>query len=228
MRTSRIRTAALAAATAALALGGLTACGGGDNATDNAKSSASEDVGKNTGTDGRATEKGSTEKTGNASENTGNKPAAGGVQNGSDAASVSQCGDQDIDFSVLHRFRGEQGEHLLITGRNDTSKPCWVTSHPSVKLGDTDEVLPLSKDSEGGDSRITIQPDGKVYSAAALFSDGSPKRAAQGLALALRDEAGHTNPGVSLNVYDETGAASNFKWTSADILNWNTSKPYDF
>ncbi|MEV0118422.1 hypothetical protein AB0H77_35120 [Streptomyces sp. NPDC050844] len=174
MPTSRIRTAALAAATAALAAGGLTACGGGDSATDDAKSSASEDVAKNTGADGRTTEKGSTEKTGSASENTGNKPAAGGVQNGSDAASVSQCGDQDIDFSVLHRFRGEQGEHLLITGRNDTSKPCWVTSHPSVD------------------------------SAAALFSDGSPKHAAQGLAPAL------------------------FKWTSADILNWNTSKPYDF
>ncbi|MFE0131131.1 hypothetical protein ACFWY6_06055 [Streptomyces sp. NPDC059037] len=39
---------------------------------------------------------------------------------------------------------------------------------------------------------------------------------------------GNTNPGVSLNVYDETGAASDFQWTGADILNRNTSKPYDF
>ncbi|MEV8017981.1 hypothetical protein AB0O76_16880 [Streptomyces sp. NPDC086554] len=32
------------------------------------------------------------------SKNTGSKSAAGGVKNGSDAASVSQCGDQDLGF----------------------------------------------------------------------------------------------------------------------------------
>ncbi|MER7467983.1 hypothetical protein [Streptomyces sp. NPDC097981] len=48
------------------------------------------------------------------------------------AADVRQCDGTEMSYSVLHRFPGERGEHLLITAKNTDAKPCWATSYPSI------------------------------------------------------------------------------------------------
>ncbi|MEI5136919.1 DUF4232 domain-containing protein [Streptomyces libani] len=140
-----------------------------------------------------------------------------------------QCHGDEISYSVLHRFPKQQGEHLLITARNADSKPCWVTSYPSVILGDTSNVLRLSpKDAPGGNTRITLEPGGKVYSAVNLFTDSAATHTSGPLSLALRDQTGDTGPATEQDTFDGKGVPSKFSWTSADVTNWNTTKPYDF
>ncbi|MEU7547301.1 hypothetical protein AB0B26_25475, partial [Streptomyces sparsogenes] len=73
--------------------------------------------------------------------------------------------------------------------------------------------------------RITLQPGSKVYSAVNLFDYGSKNQTAQGLALALRGTDGHESPYYSVVM---KGQNQKFTWTEADVLNWNTKKPYDF
>ncbi|MFE6777964.1 DUF4232 domain-containing protein [Streptomyces sp. NPDC057702] len=143
--------------------------------------------------------------------------------------SVRQCAGDEISYDVLHRFPKQLGEHLLVTAMNADSKPCWVTASPSVMLGDTVNVLPHSKkDAPGGTARITLRPGAKVYSAVALFADGKKKHTSTELSLALRDQTGDTGPAVELNAFDKKGAVSKFTWSSADVTNWNTTKPYNF
>ncbi|POX39127.1 hypothetical protein C3486_19885 [Streptomyces sp. Ru73] len=140
-----------------------------------------------------------------------------------------QCGVNDLAYSVLHRFPQQQGEHLLITARNNGSQACWVTSLPSVTLGKTTNVLPHStKDAPGGKDRITVQPGGKVYSAVALFAGIGQEHTASTLSLALRDQAGHGGAATTLTSRNAKGATSKFTWSEADVLNWNKQKPYDF
>ncbi|ARX85354.1 hypothetical protein SMD44_04815 [Streptomyces alboflavus] len=168
MRTSRIRTAALAATTAALALATLTACGssdGGDDAKGAEKSggavvSEKASGGKSgaaeggTGTGGatvdaaKGTDAGSSSAEGataNARKGSGSQ-ASGSKGSGSkaSAAGIRACDGQEISYSVTHRFAKQRGEHLLITATNADSKACYVTSFPSVMLGDTVTVLPHS------------------------------------------------------------------------------------
>ncbi|MFI9025552.1 DUF4232 domain-containing protein [Streptomyces sp. NPDC053560] len=217
MRTNRIRVAGLAAVTAALALS-VTACGGSDSAKDTgakektateaytAKSSA--DVGTRSATDTAV-------------------PAAHQITK--DTAATRQCSGNELSYDVLHRFPKQLGEHLLVTARNTGSKACWVTSYPSVMLGDTSNVLPHSKkDAPGGSERITVRPGGKVYSAVALFADSAKTHTSSELSLALRDQTGDTGPAVELKAHHSKGAPSKFTWSDADVLNWNTEKPYDF
>ncbi|WP_030257075.1 DUF4232 domain-containing protein [Streptomyces violens] len=109
---------------------------------------------------------------------------------------------------------------------NGGGKPCWVTSYPAVKLGDVDVVLPHSKkDNPGGDKHITLRPGGKAYSAVNLFDYGSKDHTAQSFAIALRGADGHDGPFYSV---DAKGEKPQFSWNEADVLNWNTKKPYDF
>ncbi|MCD9591618.1 DUF4232 domain-containing protein [Streptomyces sp. 8ZJF_21] len=231
MRTSRIRTVALAAVTAALALG-LTACGGadgdskaagGDNAAGSAQSrSASDGDGK-----GGAQQANSG---GDTKESTRSATASGGtdeVANKSTTAGAQQCRGDEMLVTAVHRFAGQQGDHLLVTASNEGTKPCWVTSYPAVKLGDADgAALPHSKkDNPGGDKHITLQPGGKVYSAVNLFDYGSDNQKAEGLALALRGADGHEGPYYSVVM---KGEKPQFSWNEADVLNWSTTKPYDF
>ncbi|WEV26728.1 DUF4232 domain-containing protein [Streptomyces sp. 71268] len=264
MRTSRIRTATLAAVTAALALG-LTACGGSDEgskaaggdkttgATQN-QSTPAEDgsSGGNGGEDSKASEggtaggadgadsagdksaEGGTERAGSGGSGGGSKEAAraktapGAADNGT-TADVQQCVGDEIMVNAEHRFAGEQGDHLLLTVSNAGGEPCWVTSYPSVKLGDDlDDPAPLphsDKDRPGGDERITLKPGTPVYSAVALFDHGTDNRSATSFAMALRDTNGQTQPYYSVDV---KGGQPKFTWTEADVLNWSTEKPYDF
>ncbi|MGY4974294.1 DUF4232 domain-containing protein [Streptomyces nigrescens] len=242
MRTSRISTTVLAATAAALALT-LTACGGSDSAA-GAKSGTSRSG--STADDSKASDK--TSETGGgkgtgaqAITATGHGASASGSQaaHGSQAGSgkvitvgstdTRQCHGDEISYSVLHRFPKQQGEHLLITARNADSKPCWVTSYPSVILGDTSNVLRLSpKDAPGGNTRITLQPGGKVYSAVNLFTDSAATHTSGTFSLALRDQTGDTGPATEQDSFDGKGVPSKFSWTSADVTNWNTTKPYDF
>ncbi|MEV0597852.1 DUF4232 domain-containing protein [Streptomyces sp. NPDC050315] len=197
MRTFRIRAAALAAATAALALG-LTACGGSDSVGDS---------------------------------DSGVKAAAssGKLTTAAHAAGTRQCDGDEMSYSVLHRFPKQQGEHLLITARNTDSKSCWVTSYPSVILGDTSNVLPHSKkDAPGGSTRITVRPGGKVYSAVALFAYNTKNHTSSELSLAMRDQTSDTGPATGQQAFDGKGVPSKFTWSDADVTNWNTTKPYDF
>ncbi len=130
--------------------------------------------------------------------------------------------------TAAHRFAGQQGDHLLLTASNKGDKPCWVASYPSVKLGgDVDAAaLPHSKkDEPGSGERITLQPGGKAYSAVNLFDYGSKHHTATSLALALRGADGHDGPSYSVDV---KGGKPQFSWNEADVLNWNTKKPYDF
>ncbi|AWN25011.1 DUF4232 domain-containing protein [Streptomyces sp. NEAU-S7GS2] len=236
MRTSRISTTVLAATAAALALT-LTACGGSDSAA-GAKAGTSRSGG--TADDSKASDK--TSETGGgkgtgaqAITATGHGASASGSQAGSGkvitvgSTDTRQCHGDEISYSVLHRFPKQQGEHLLITARNADSKPCWVTSYPSVILGDTSNVLRLSpKDAPGGNTRITLHPGGKVYSAVNLFTDSTATHTSGTFSLALRDQTGDTGPATEQDTFDGKGVPSKFSWTSADVTNWNTTKPYDF
>ncbi len=251
MRTSRIRTATLAVVTAALALG-LTACGGSDEGSkaaggdkttgstqnqstpaedgDGGKGGTASEGGTAGGTDS-AGAKGGTERAGSGGdtkEAARAKTAPGASDNGT-TADVQQCVGDEIMVKAEHRFAGEQGDHLLLTVSNAGDEPCWVTSYPSVKLGDDlDDPAPLphsEKDHPGGDERITLKPGTPVYSAVNLFDHGTDNRSATSFAMALRDTNGQTQPSYSVDV---KGAQPKFTWTEADVLNWSTEKPYDF
>ncbi|WP_434587461.1 DUF4232 domain-containing protein [Streptomyces sp. A5-4] len=243
MPTSRMRTAALAATTAALTLT-LTACGGSDGAADEssgARDGVSNGVGNANSSRGSETtvragaetaaepplpsvEKG-TPKTGSAR---GTVTSSGGDSTVG-STGVRPCNGDEMSYTVLHRFVRQQGEHLLITARNDDSKPCWVTSYPSVILGDTSDVVHHSaKDAPGGSTRTTIRPGGRVYSAVNLFTDSAKSHTSVALSLAMRDRTGDTGPGTEQDAFGATGAPSEFTWSNADVLNWNTAKPYNF
>lgn len=248
MRTSRIRTTALAAtATAALALS-LTACGSSDD--NGAGKNRVSTVGKTADTSGKTADTSGkpegTDAAGTAAK-TGGPAATGGGQTGPSgaasasvakgsgttvdaarSASVRQCDGTEMSYSVLHRFAKQRGEHLLITAVNADAKPCWVTSYPSVMLGNTVNVLGHSaKDAPGGTARITVKPGGKVYSAVNLFADGPRSHTSSSLSLALRDRTGDTGPGTDQEAFTK-GVPSKFTWSSADVTNWNTAKPYGF
>ncbi|MEJ8649134.1 DUF4232 domain-containing protein [Streptomyces sp. MS1.AVA.3] len=231
MRTSRIRTATLAAVTAALALG-LTACGGADSGSkaaggDNAAGSAQSRSAA--GGDG----KGGAEQVnggGDTKEDARSTTASGGTDEGASkgtTAGAQQCRGDEMLLTAVHRFAGQQGDHLLVTASNKGTKPCWVTSYPTVKLGDVDSAaLPHSKkDNPGGEKRITLQPGGTAYSAVNLFDYGSKNHTAQSFALALRGADGHDGPSYSV---DLKGEKPQFSWSEADVLNWSTKKPYNF
>ncbi|MFD0414717.1 DUF4232 domain-containing protein [Streptomyces sp. NPDC127108] len=249
MRTSRIRTAALAATTAALALATLTACGssdGGDDAKGGGKnggavvsekadkagktekaekaSGATVDAAKGPG-DGSASAEGATVS---ASKGSGSK-ASGSASGSKASAGMRACDGQEMSYSVTHRFAKQRGEHLLITATNADSKPCYVTSFPSVMLGDTVNVLPHStKDNPGGGKALTVKPGGKVYAAVNLFTDGARTHTSTDLSIAMQDHTGDTGPGVGQEAFDAKGVPSKFTWSTADVTNWNPAKPYNF
>ncbi|MFJ9542956.1 DUF4232 domain-containing protein [Streptomyces sp. NPDC101225] len=230
------RSAALAAVTAALALG-LTACGGadggskaagGDHAAGTAQSpSASNGGGKSRGGVEQAHSGGGAKeeaRPANASGGTGTAETA----SESTTAGAPRCRGDETLVTAVHRFAGQQGDHLLVTATNKGTEPCWVTSYPAVKLGgDVDgAALPHSKkDNPGGDKHITLRPGGKVYSAVSLFDYGSKNHTAQSFAIALRGADGRTGPYYSV---DTKGQKPQFSWNEADVFNWNTEKPYDF
>ncbi|MFD5696697.1 DUF4232 domain-containing protein [Streptomyces lasiicapitis] len=246
MRTSRIRTAALAAATAALGLA-LTACGGSSD--DNGGGKAS-DGGRSAGSSGSAegatvnTDKGATVGAGkdSASASASGSGSASGSASGAgkeaaakgngakaSAAGVRACDGQEMSYSVLHRFAKQRGEHLLITATNADAKPCYVTSYPSVMLGDTVGVLPHSgKDTPGGGKALVVKPGGKVYAAVNLFADSARTHTSSDLSIAMLDHTGDAGPGAGTEAFDAKGVPSKFTWTSADVTNWNTAKPYDY
>ncbi|MFI6654483.1 DUF4232 domain-containing protein [Streptomyces sp. NPDC050523] len=238
-RTRRtVRSATLAAVTAALALG-LTACGGSDggakaagggHAAGTAAQSQSASNGDGKGSNG----KGSAEQANSGgTTKEGARPATASgatdeVASKGTAAGAQQCRGDEMLVTAVHRFAGQQGDHLLVTATNEGTRPCWVTSYPAVKLGgDVDSAaLPHSKkDNPGGDKHITLQPGGKAYSAVNLFAYGSKNHTAQSFAIALRGADGHTGPFYSV---DTKGQKPQFSWNEADVLNWNTEKPYDF
>ncbi|MEU8765118.1 DUF4232 domain-containing protein [Streptomyces sp. NPDC048659] len=215
-----LRTVALAGVTAALALG-LTACGGGG--ANAAAGAAAGDTGPvaRPAVDGIAA-------TGVKAAHAVNTLPGSGATTTATAAEARQCRGDELLVTAVHRFAGEQGDHLLVTASNEGRTACWVTSYPAVKLGgDVDgPTLPHSKkDAPGGDKRITLRPGGKVYSAVNLFDYGTNHHTARSFALALRGTDGRTGPFYSV---DTTGAKAAFSWNEADVLNWNTRKPYDF
>ncbi|MBO3680940.1 DUF4232 domain-containing protein [Streptomyces sp. NEAU-YJ-81] len=218
MRTSRIRTAALATVTAALALG-LTACGGNDGGSKAAGGDKAAGTSQSrSASDGDA-------KTGERSTT-----ASGGSDEVANKATTAaqQCRGDEMMVTAVHQLADQQGDHLLITASNEGDKPCWVTSYPSVKLGgDVDSAaLPHSKkDNPGGDKRITLQPGSTAYSAVNLFDYGSKNQTAQSFAIALRGADGQDGPFYSV---DSKGDKPQFSWNEADVLNWSTEKPYDF
>ncbi|MER5618887.1 DUF4232 domain-containing protein [Streptomyces sp. NPDC002215] len=226
------RSVALAAVTAALALG-LTACGGaddgskaavGDHAAGTAQSRSASDG------DGKAGAE-QANSDGDPKKRARSAIASGGtdeVASTGAATGVQQCRGDKMQVIAVHRFAGQQGDHLLVTASNEGTKPCWVTSYPAVKLGeDVDSgALPHSKkDNPGGDKHITLRPGGKAYSAVNLFDYGSKNHTAQSFAIALRGADGHNGPFYSV---DTKGQKPQFSWNEADVLNWSTKKPYNF
>ncbi|MBL1093938.1 MULTISPECIES: DUF4232 domain-containing protein [Streptomyces] len=231
MRTSRIRTATLAAVTAALALG-LTACGGADGDSKAAGSQRAAGTGQSRSASNEEG-KGGAEQANLGTDGTEGAPstaAAGGTNKGAGkgaTAGAQQCRGDEMLLTAVHRFAGQQGDHLLVTASNKGTKPCWVTSYPAVKLGDVDgTTLPHSKkDNPGGAQHLTLQPGGTAYSAVNLFDYGSKHHTAQSFALALRGADGHNGAFYSVAL---KGDKPQFSWNEADVLNWNTKKPYDF
>ncbi|MEU6120211.1 DUF4232 domain-containing protein [Streptomyces sp. NPDC047117] len=131
-------------------------------------------------------------------------------------------------LAAVHRFAGQQGDHLLVTASNEGSKPCWVTSFPSVKLGGDVDVAALphsKKDKPGGTKHLMLRPGGKVYSAVNLFDYGSGHHTEQSFSLALRGADGQAGPSFSVAL---KGEKPQFSWNEADVLNWSTARPYDF
>ncbi|MBC9717252.1 DUF4232 domain-containing protein [Streptomyces sp. TRM66268-LWL] len=231
MRTKRIRSTFLAAAaTAALALS-LTACGGSDgDGGKSAKADSDKSAGATTSGGNSAADKGSSEDSGNGSGTSGGSGSGQTKDQAAAGTTATQpCKGDELSISVLHRFPAEEGEHLLITAQNADSKACWVTSYPSVMLGDTATVLGHSADdAAGGTAKITVKPGGKVYSAVALFVDGESSHTSSALSIALRDQGGDTGPGYENGAADDQGGESEFTWDSAEVTNWNTEKPYNF
>lgn len=229
MRTSRIRTATLAAVTAALALG-LTACGGADDGAkaaggDNAAGTAqSRSASNGDGKEGAEQAGGGDTKEGARSTTAPGRPDAAAGKG--TTAGAQQCRGDEMLLTAVHRFAGQQGDHLLVTASNKGTKPCWVTSYPAVKLDGNGAALPHSKkDNAGGGKHLTLQPGGTAYSAVNLFDYGSKNHTAQSFALALRGADGHDGPFYSVNL---KGEKPQFSWNEADVLNWNAKKPYDF
>ncbi|MFC0600494.1 DUF4232 domain-containing protein [Streptomyces palmae] len=229
MRTSRIRTAALAAVTAALALG-LTACGSGDGGSkaaggDRAASAAQNRSASQGDGEGGAKQAGSGAE---SKEGAGSTTASGGteeVESKGAMVGARQCVGDEMLVTAVHRFAGQQGDHMLITASNQGTKSCWVTSYPAVKLDGDGNALPHSKkDNPGGGKRITLRPGAKVYSAVNLFDYGSQNRTADSFAIALRGADGRPGPFYSVVMKGNP----RFSWNEADVLNWNLSKPYDF
>ncbi|MFE7544652.1 DUF4232 domain-containing protein [Streptomyces platensis] len=231
MRTSRIRTATLAAVTAALALG-LTACGGADGgstaAGGDAAGSAQSQSASNGGGKGGAEQASPGGDTKEGARSTTASGGTGGAAGKGTTAGAQQCRGDEMLLTAVHELAGQQGDHLLVTASNKGTKPCWVTSYPAVKLGDGVDgaALPHSKkDNAGGGQHITLQPGGTAYSAVNLFDYGSKNHTAQSFALALRGADGHNGPSYSVAI---KGEKSQFSWNEADVLNWSTKKPYDF
>ncbi|WP_432169584.1 DUF4232 domain-containing protein [Streptomyces sp. 1222.5] len=224
------RSAALAAATAALALG-LTACGGADHGSkaaggDHAAGTAQSRSALHGGGKGGAEQAGSRGATKEGARSS--TASTDQVVSKSTRAGAQQCRGDEMLVTAVHRFAGQPGDHLLVTASNEGAKPCWVTSYPAVKLGDDVDgpALPHSKkDNPGGDKHITLLPGGRVYSAVNLFDYGPNHHTAQSFAIALRGADGRTGPFYSV---DSKGQKPQFSWNEADVLNWNTEKPYDF
>ncbi|MFE5752611.1 DUF4232 domain-containing protein [Streptomyces massasporeus] len=225
------RSAALAAVTAAVALG-LTACGGADDGAKTAGGDRAAGTAQSrTASDGDG--EGSAEQADGGGTKEAARPstASGGADQAASkgtTAGATQCRGDEMLLTAVHRFAGQQGDHLLITASNEGTEPCWVTSYPAVKLGEDIDgaALPHStKDKPGGDQHITLQPGAKVYSAVNLFAFGSQNHTAQSFAIALRGDDGHDGPSYSV---DLKGDKPQFSWKEADVLNWSTEKPYDF
>ncbi|MEV0280914.1 hypothetical protein AB0I22_31630, partial [Streptomyces sp. NPDC050610] len=116
MRTSRIRTTALATVTAALALG-LTACGsgGGDNGSKAASSSHDAATAQSRlASTGHDSDSGSKEGLRPQSASGGTDAAA----SKNSTAGGEQCRGDEMLVSAVHRFAGQQGDHLLVTAVN--------------------------------------------------------------------------------------------------------------
>ncbi|GGV80835.1 MULTISPECIES: DUF4232 domain-containing protein [Streptomyces] len=210
-----VRAAALAAVTAALALG-LTACGGFDNTA--AAAGGDHDSG---GAHSRS------------ASGTNARPAnvPGGkdeVEAVASTTGVQPCRGDELLVTAVHRFAGQQGDHLLLTAVNQGTDPCWVTSYPAVVLDWNVDNVPLphaKKDAPGGDTHMPLQPGDTVYSAVNLYNYGNASHSARALAFALRGTDGRVGPYYSVVV---KGDQQEFSWDHADVLNWSTRKPYDF
>ncbi|WP_333773587.1 DUF4232 domain-containing protein [Streptomyces sp. IBSBF 3136] len=229
------RSAALAAVTAALAVG-LTACGGGDGSKAAGAGHAAGSAQGRSASDGNG--KGSAEQADTAGDtktevrsataSTGTDKVESTSKGKGTTAGAVRCRGDEMLVTAVHRFAGQEGDHLLVTASNEGSKPCWVTSYPAVKLGDDVDgpALPHSKkDAPGGDKHITLRPGDKVYSAVNLFDYGSKNQTARSFAIALRGADGRSGPFYSVDV---KGQKPEFRWNEADVLNWNAKKPYDF
>lgn len=77
----------------------------------------------------------------------------------------------------------------------------------------------------GGTTRITVRPGGKVCSAVNLFADSAKTHTSVPLSPAMRDRTGDTGPGTEQDAFDSQGVPSEFIWSEADVMNWNTLKP---
>ncbi|WP_189095565.1 DUF4232 domain-containing protein [Streptomyces kronopolitis] len=227
MRTSRIRTASLAAVTAALALG-LTACGGNDGGAKAAGGVHAAGAAQSQSASGGDGKGGAAQAdNGGAAKESARSATVSGAAGGATTAGARQCRGDEMLLTAVHRFAGQQGDHLLVTATNKGTKPCWVTSYPSVRLGDVNSTaLPHSKkDNPGGGTHITLRPGGTAYSAVNLFDYGPKHHTAKSFALALRGANGHDGPTYSVYL---KGEKPQFSWNEADVLNWSTKKPYNF
>ncbi|MFD8096949.1 hypothetical protein [Streptomyces malaysiensis] len=65
--------------------------------------------------------------------------ASGGadeVANKGTSAGAQPCRGDEMLVTAVHRFAGQQGDHLLVTASNEGTEPCCVTSYGAVKPGE--------------------------------------------------------------------------------------------
>ncbi|GHE24019.1 DUF4232 domain-containing protein [Streptomyces thermodiastaticus] len=223
-----VRSAALTAATAALALG-LTACGGsGDDAHAAGGDQNTAGAHSRSVSDGNGKDNAAQSATGTGARSAADPGGKEKIENVSSTTDVQPCRGDELLVTAVHRFAGQQGDHLLLTAVNQGTEPCWVTSYPAVVLDWNVDNIPLphaKKDTTEGDKHIPLQPGDTVYSAVNLYDYGSKSHTAQALAFALRGADGRVGPYYSVVI---KGDKPQFSWDDADVLNWNTRKPYDF
>ncbi|GAA3196830.1 MULTISPECIES: DUF4232 domain-containing protein [Streptomyces] len=176
-------------ATATLALS-LTACGDGDTDAKSDAAGQSQSAASGQGAKGHA-------KSASASASTN-----ASADESSDSAGVGEC--------VV--------DELLLTASYEGSKPCTVTSYPSVKIDGEGATWPLSKKAEGGGQPIMLKPGGKVYSAVNIFDYRKDNKTGPGLSVALRDNNGQwrapRGAGPAAGVPATTGAGPAIRFSS--------------
>jgi hypothetical protein len=232
MRNHRKNTVLAAAAVAALSLG-LTACGGGDTGAKDAGSASAAQIASGGGSDS-GSDNGSGASTGKtaaqtSSKSNGSTTTGGGTTTSGGTgttAKTPECKVDGLAYSTTHKHAGQQDDHILITATNNTGSSCTLQKFPIVTPAGANGDVPHSKKDSQPAQPVTLKPGGTVYSALALFPQGTSDLSFSSVRLSL-----------NMNSVDDSAASVTLKTPKAfyadsadgiEVYSWNPAKPYDY